>query len=41
MNMIPRKKPHLVMVGNGMAGMRTIVACVADRLGAVETPCQR
>jgi len=22
--MIPRKKPHLVMVGNGMAGMRTI-----------------
>jgi nitrite reductase (NADH) large subunit len=29
MNMIPRKKPHLVVVGNGMAGMRTLEELLA------------
>jgi nitrite reductase (NADH) large subunit len=29
MNMIPRKRPHLVVVGNGMAGMRTIEELLA------------
>jgi len=29
MNMIPRKRPHLVVVGNGMAGMRTVEELLA------------
>ena len=33
MNMIPRRKQRLVMVGNGMAGMRTIEELLARAPG--------